>query len=49
MNPIIKKAGMSILSGIMCTLGSWITKEILVSVKNNVTNNPKQNKESSST
>ena len=48
MNYVIKKAGISLLSGAMCTAGSWITKQLLDKTKEELTK-PKEHKESNPT
>ena len=42
MNLIVKKAGMSLISGAACMLGSWLTKEILDATKKGVINLTKE-------
>ena len=45
MNNIIRKAGMSILSGAACMLGSWVTKRVLDGVNDSVVAISKKHKE----
>lgn len=44
MNYIFKKAGMSLLSGAACMLGSWLTKEMLEITKKGIVNISKEEK-----
>lgn len=45
MHYIIRKAGISMLTGAACTFGSWMTKRLLDEANKAIINNSKKNKE----
>ena len=49
MNYIIKKAGISMLTGAACTLGSWTTTHLLNKINKNVIDRKRKKSENCST